>query len=306
MQNESMKSEGDSPFKPVTGVRIPLGSLQFPSETRVLNESQPSTADHRQPTTSPPRAELNGRHPVTLNAIKPSLLALASGDIAERFASKFTPEPNTGCWLWTAALNNCGYAVLSLGSRKGRTSLIGYAHRIAWELEHGPVPEGLTLDHRCRVRHCVNPAHLEPVSHQVNCQRRSPARVEQFLLPDGTIGDGHGQGLEHEGRRNRSKSGRSVGLSHGATGAPAVAEHGAGARLKAPVVLLPADLRVAAAPALARVEDAEALALACEAFGRVRHDDADGVPSAPHGNHSQHQHERSHGRENSSHAEVRQ
>jgi len=107
------------------------------------------------------------------HAIKGNLLALGSADLAERFAAKFTPEPNTGCWLWTAALNNCGYAVLSLGIRTGNTRVVAYAHRVAWELEHGPVPDGLTLDHRCCVRHCVNPAHLEPVSHKVNCQRRS-------------------------------------------------------------------------------------------------------------------------------------
>jgi hypothetical protein len=63
--------------------------------------------------------------------------------------------------------------VLSLGIRTGNTRVVAYAHRVAWELEHGPVPDGLTLDHRCCVRHCVNPAHLEPVSHKVNCQRRS-------------------------------------------------------------------------------------------------------------------------------------
>lgn len=157
------------------------GDASSPREVRFLcsaegnSGSGPSTDFHRLTPNTPQigtRRELNGRHPVTLRAIKPSLLALASADIAERFAAKFTPEPNTGCWLWTAALNNCGYAVLSLGTTSGRTNLIGYAHRIAWELERGSVPEGLTLDHRCRVRHCVNVAHLEPVTHQVNCQRR--------------------------------------------------------------------------------------------------------------------------------------
>lgn len=153
------------------------GALGSPSQQgrAVIFEGTPEDSESPSTPNVHPKnaaAKLNGRGPLTLKAIKPNLLALASADIAERFAAKFTPEPNSGCWLWTAALNNCGYGVLGLGAKNGRTNLIGYAHRIAWELERGPVPEGLTLDHRCRVRHCVNVAHLEPVTHQVNCQRR--------------------------------------------------------------------------------------------------------------------------------------
>lgn len=176
MQNEAMKSEVDSPFKPVTRVRISLGSLAVPSETTRGAASTTLIQNHPSPTTTPPQVGgggvLVGRSASTLNAIKPALLASASADIADRFAAKFTPEPNTGCWLWTAALNNCGYGVLSLGSRVGNTSSVAYAHRVSWELAHGPIPEGLTLDHRCNTRSCTNPAHLEPVTHKENCRRR--------------------------------------------------------------------------------------------------------------------------------------
>jgi hypothetical protein len=54
------------------------------------------------------------------------------------------------------------------------------AHIVYWEGEHGPVPEGLELDHLCRNPPCVNPAHLEPVTHQQNMQRSA----RTFLTPD--------------------------------------------------------------------------------------------------------------------------
>lgn len=66
------------------------------------------------------------------------------------------------CWLWTGRLTSHRYG--SVGSK-------GSAHRIAYELTVGPIPEGLTIDHLCRVRHCVNPAHLEPVTMTENVRR---------------------------------------------------------------------------------------------------------------------------------------
>ncbi len=69
------------------------------------------------------------------------------------------------CWLWTGALLNSGYANFYL---KGKHLL---AHRVAYELEVGPIPEGLTIDHLCRTTHCVNPAHLEPVTTRENTLR---------------------------------------------------------------------------------------------------------------------------------------
>jgi hypothetical protein len=53
------------------------------------------------------------------------------------------------------------------------------AHRFAYELLVGPIPEDLELDHLCRVRHCVNPAHLEPVTHLENILRGMRAAAQQ-------------------------------------------------------------------------------------------------------------------------------
>ena len=67
------------------------------------------------------------------------------------------------CWLWTGPLDRHGYGKCSAGAAKtGQWWRL--AHRVVYELENGPIPEGLVLDHLCRVRNCVNPAHLEPVT----------------------------------------------------------------------------------------------------------------------------------------------
>jgi hypothetical protein len=69
------------------------------------------------------------------------------------------------CWLWTSSLNRYGYAEMKIN---GRSRM---AHRVAYELLVGPIPDGLQLDHLCRVRYCVNPAHLEPVTSAENTRR---------------------------------------------------------------------------------------------------------------------------------------
>jgi hypothetical protein len=70
--------------------------------------------------------------------------------LANRFEAKYIPEPNSGCWLWTAALNPAGYGKIGRGSRRdGGPDL---AHRVSWRLYRGEIPQGLTLDHLCRMR----------------------------------------------------------------------------------------------------------------------------------------------------------
>ena len=72
------------------------------------------------------------------------------------------------CWLWTGAILNNGYGRFSRGAK--RDGFVS-AHRWSYEFYRGPIPQGLQIDHLCRVRHCVNPAHMEPVSAQVNVLR---------------------------------------------------------------------------------------------------------------------------------------
>ena len=77
--------------------------------------------------------------------------------IYERFNQKFIPEPNTGCWLWIARLNNRGYGVIGRGRRGDGTTA---AHRVSWELFCGLIPNGMHVLHKCDNPPCVNPQHL--------------------------------------------------------------------------------------------------------------------------------------------------
>jgi len=86
-----------------------------------------------------------------------------------RFWDKVSPEPNTGCWLWTAHLTGSGYGEIQVGTSKRRRNQV--AHRFAYERLVGPIPPGLQCDHICRTRCCVNPAHVEPVTCAENIRR---------------------------------------------------------------------------------------------------------------------------------------
>ncbi len=69
------------------------------------------------------------------------------------------------CWEWVGYHHSCGYGVMTRMNRPY------YAHRAAYELFVGPIPEGLQLDHLCRNRACCNPLHLEAVTAKVNVNR---------------------------------------------------------------------------------------------------------------------------------------
>lgn len=80
--------------------------------------------------------------------------------LRERFFEKVEPEPTSGCHLWTGGINQAtrtaGYGRIAA---PGGAPMLR-AHRVAWELAHGPIPAGLFVLHRCDVTVCVNPDHL--------------------------------------------------------------------------------------------------------------------------------------------------
>ncbi len=85
--------------------------------------------------------------------------------VADRTVKVLVVAPLDECWVWIARLNRNGYGRLSALGREHM------AHRLSYEVHTGPIPDGLLLDHLCSVRSCVNPRHLEPVTHQVNTLR---------------------------------------------------------------------------------------------------------------------------------------
>jgi hypothetical protein len=88
----------------------------------------------------------------------------------ERFWLKVTKTEQ--CWLWTASTQR-GYGAFAV-----RAGKLIRAHRFSYELLVGPIPEGLVIDHLCRVRACVNPAHMEVVTMGENTARSNRAKTQ--------------------------------------------------------------------------------------------------------------------------------
>ena len=92
------------------------------------------------------------------------LLRFGDEKLPERFWRKVKIS-ETGCWLWQASKNADGYGNFKYGKNSQGS------HRIAYEVLVQKIPNKLQLDHLCRTRHCVNPAHLEPVTQKENILR---------------------------------------------------------------------------------------------------------------------------------------
>lgn len=87
---------------------------------------------------------------------------------ADRVLNRYDVDAVTECWIWRGKPKDTGYGQVKVGGRSGRVLL---AHKAMYELLVGPVPSGQVLDHTCRRKICVNPAHLEPVTQKINIHR---------------------------------------------------------------------------------------------------------------------------------------
>jgi hypothetical protein len=108
-------------------------------------------------------------------------------NIQTRILENSYPEPNSGCWLWLLALDKYGYGRITISqpTKKNRE-----AHRVSYETFVGAIPSGLVIDHLCRNRLCVNPAHLEAVSRRENTLR-SPIAIAALNIRKTHCKNGH-------------------------------------------------------------------------------------------------------------------
>lgn len=91
------------------------------------------------------------------------------------FWTKVDRQGPDECWLWNGDTDRYGYGEWRI--KRQRQARYYRAHRLAYELAVGPIPEGLVIDHLCEVRACCNPGHLEPVTNRENLRRGAERRA---------------------------------------------------------------------------------------------------------------------------------
>jgi hypothetical protein len=92
----------------------------------------------------------------------------------ERILARVDHSDPDACWIWPGATSGKvhKYGHIRVGSRQDGTRRNRGTHIVMWESAHGPVPDGLEIDHLCQVKLCCNPRHLEAVTHLENLERK--------------------------------------------------------------------------------------------------------------------------------------
>jgi hypothetical protein len=123
-------------------------------------------------------------------------------DPAVAFWRRVVKGDSGSCWSWAGPHTKTGYGKNNY-SRNGR--FVHYmAHRMAWQLTNGPIPAGLEIDHLCRNRGCVNPAHLELVTRDENARRAGV--FQRGVLRKATCKHGHALTGSNRDSRNRCRA----------------------------------------------------------------------------------------------------
>ena len=122
------------------------------------------------------RARLNGLcggHDMRRREGRPlegKLAKCVHGSLEKRLKAHTKVDPETGCHLWTGHRDPGGYGRMFLGhTSRG-------AHRVAWEVAHGPIPAGMLVLHNCDNPRCCNPAHLTLGTHAENMRQKAERR----------------------------------------------------------------------------------------------------------------------------------
>lgn len=119
---------------------------------------------------------------------------------ADRFFAKVNKTET--CWLWIGATNHLGYPQIW----DAKTKRVDMAHRVSVRMSGREIPEGWEVDHLCRTPACVNPDHLEPVTHTVNMER-VPFSAIDFQLAKTHCPQGHEYTPENTRRKKVNSSG---------------------------------------------------------------------------------------------------
>ena len=125
--------------------------------------------------------------------------------LQDRLEASIERESNSDCWLWTKHITSNGYAQMRIGCKADNDRKNVYAHRVSYEIYKGKIPNGLTIDHLCRVRSCVNPDHLEAVTLRENLARGETLAARNLAkthCPRGHRYDDENTHTDKNGRRH--------------------------------------------------------------------------------------------------------
>jgi hypothetical protein len=100
--------------------------------------------------------------------------------LKEKFDSSYLPEPNSGCWIWLGTVQGGRYGAIWFGGK------FLTAHRVAWELNNKPIPDGMVACHKCDTPLCVNPRHIF-----IGTQADNVADMEKKGRANKSKGDAH-------------------------------------------------------------------------------------------------------------------